>query len=67
MVLVKNDILQRGQWKIGRGEKVTPGPDGIVRRVELKLPYTDKKNGTDRMNRPPRLLIPLECKVDDEG
>jgi hypothetical protein len=66
IVLVKNDKLQRGQWKIGRVIKVTPGPDGIIRRVELQLPYTDQKNGYDKMNRPPRLLVPLECEVDNE-
>ena len=66
VVLVKHDILPRGQWKIGKVTKVTPGPDGVIRRVELKLPYTDKKNGSDKMNRPPRLLVPLECAVDKE-
>ena len=64
VVLVKNDMFPRGQWKIGKVAKVTPGPDGVVRRVELKLPYTDKKNGSDKMYRPPRLLVPLECEVD---
>ena len=59
-------MVDRGQWKIGRVAKLTPGPDGIIRRVELKLPYTDKKNGSDKMNRPPRLLVPLECQVDSE-
>ena len=64
LVLVKNDKLQRGQWKIGRVDKVTPGPDGVIRRVELKLPNIDKKKGSDRLNRPPRLLVPLEAEVD---
>ena len=64
VVLIKHDILPRGQWKIGRVTEVTPGPDGVIRRVILKLPYTDKKNGSDELRRPPRLLVPLECEVD---
>ena len=66
VVLVKNDMLPRGRWKIARVSKLTPGPDGVVRRVELKLPPSDKKNSPDELNRPPRLLVPLECEVDRE-
>ena len=64
LVLIKNDKLQRGQWKLGRVDKVTPGTDGIIRRVELILPQKDKNGIHDRLNRPPRLLVPLECEVD---
>ena len=64
MVLIKNDKLPRGRWKIARVAKVTPGPDGVIRRVELKLPHSDKRNSQDELNRPPRLLVPLECEVD---
>ena len=64
MVLIKNDKLPRGRWKIARVAKVTPGPDGVIRRVELKLLHSDKRNSQDELNRPPRLLVPLECEVD---
>ena len=67
LVLIKNDKLQRGQWKLGRVDKVTPGTDGIIRRVELILPQKDKNGNYDRLNRPPRLLVPLECEVDREA
>ena len=63
VVLVKNDKLPRGRWKIARVANVTPGPDGVVRRVELKLPHTEG-NSPDELYRPPRLLVPLECEVD---
>ena len=66
LVLIKNDKLQRGQWKIGRVDKVTPGQDGVVRRVELILPTRDRNGDFDRLNRPPRLLVPFECQVDNE-
>ena len=70
VVLIKNDILPRGRWKIARIVNVTPGPDGVVRRVELQPPYLNltpdmKKNKlSETMFRPPRLLVPLECEVD---
>ena len=70
MVLIKNDILPRGRWKIARIVNVTPGPDGVVRRVELQPPYLNltpdvKRNKpSETMFRPPRLLVPLECEVD---
>ena len=70
VVLIKNDILPRGRWKIARIVNVTPGPDGVVRRVELQPPYqhltpdTKKNKPSETMFRPPRLLVPLECQVD---
>ena len=66
LVLNKNDKLQRGQWKIGRVDKVTPGQDGVVRRVELILPQRNRNGDFERLNRPPRLLVPFECEVDKE-
>ena len=71
IVLIKHDVLPRGRWKIARIVKVTPGPDGVVRRVELQPPYQNltpdvKRNKpSEIMFRPPRLLIPLECEVDN--
>lgn len=71
VVLIKNDLLPRGRWKIARVIKVTPGPDGVVRRVELQPPYhnltpdTKKNKPSEVINRPPRLLVPLECEVDN--
>ena len=64
VVLIKNDKYPRGLWKIARVDRITPGPDGVVRRVELKLPVSDKINAQEVINRPPRLLVPLECEVD---
>ena len=71
VVLIKNDLLPRGRWKIARIIKVTPGPDGVVRRVVLQPPYQNLTPNTKRnkpsevINRPPRLLVPLECEVDN--
>ena len=67
VVLVKNDSLPRCQWKIGRVIEVTPGSDGIIRRVRLKLgsSASGKHNTLTEINRPPRLLIPLECELEN--
>ena len=67
VVLVKHDVLPRGCWKIAKVVKVTPGPDGVVRRVELRLPISEHRNTHETMYRPPRLLVPLECEVDNNN
>ena len=70
VVLIKNDLLPRGRWKIARIVEVTPGRDGVIRRVLLQPPYKnltrDKKRNkpSEIISRPPRLLVPLECEVD---
>ena len=70
VVLIKNDLLPRGRWKIAQVVKVTPGADGVIRRVELQPPYlnltpdTKRNKPSEIINRPPRLLVPLECEVD---
>ena len=71
VVLIKNDLLPRGRWKIARIIEVTPGRDGVVRRVLLQPPYKnltrDRKRNklSEVISRPPRLLVPLECEVDN--
>ena len=71
VVLIKNDLLPRGRWKIARVVEVTPGKDGVIRRVLLQPPYKnltrDKKRNklSEIISRPPRLLVPLECEVDN--
>ena len=73
VVLIKNDKMPRGRWKIARVKSVTPGRDGVIRRVELQPAYnnlspdTKKNEPSEVLYRPPRLLIPLECEVDNES
>ena len=73
VVLIKNDLLPRGRWKIAQVVEVTPGSDGIVRRVALQPPYknltpdTKKNKPSELIYRPPRLLVPLECEVDKDN
>lgn len=64
VVLVKNDKLPRNKWKMVRISNITPGSDGVIRRVECQLPQSDTKNGPNVIYRPPRLLCPLECEID---
>lgn len=35
-MLVVDEPLARGQWRMGRVVKVVPGKDGLVRTVEVK-------------------------------
>ena len=36
LVLLVDEPLPRGQWRMGRVIKVVPGRDGLVRTVEIK-------------------------------
>ena len=56
LVLVRDDASKRGKWPLGRITRVMPGPDGVVRVVEVKT-----KNGT--YTRPVAKL----CKLEDHG
>ena len=44
IVIIQDNDLRRGQWKLGRIIKVTPGIDNVVRRVEIE--YKNKGNNT---------------------
>ena len=54
LVIVKDPLIPRGQWKIGRVLELLKGSDGKVRVVKLQLP--NKRE----INRPVNLLYPLE-------
>ena len=66
VVLIKNDPYPRGKWKLARVNQVFRGPDGVIRRVELKLAFDSRKNSAEFLFRPTRLLVPLECEVDND-
>ena len=73
VVLVKNEKLPRGTWKMGRIVKLKPGRDGQVRSVVVRV-LKGKKNASRltktgrirkikniELNRSPQHLVPLEC------
>ena len=43
VVLIKHDLYPRGKWKIARVQNVNKGSDGVIRRVELKMPFDTRK------------------------
>ena len=48
IVLVKDDHLKRGQWKIGMIESLTVGKDGQVREVNLRISGKGKPQSCSR-------------------
>jgi hypothetical protein len=69
IVLVKDENQFRGNWVIGRVEKVTPGDDGLVRKVYLALPSLIDDEGkrigaVQYIERPIQKLI-LLVEADD--
>ena len=76
VVLVKNEKLPRGTWKMGRIVKLKPGRDGQVRSVVVRV-LKGKKNASRltktgrirkikhiELNRSPQHLVPLECATE---
>ena len=66
VVLVRNQNLPRGSWKLGVISEVKPGKDGLIRtaKVELVKPGKTSKLVTNykrsELNRSPTHLVPLE-------
>ena len=62
IVVVHDEGLPRGGWKLGKVEKVLPGRDGQIRGAVVRL-------GTRStvIRRPVQLLYPLEVQETTEG
>ena len=58
VVLIADEHTPRAQWKIGRIDELIFSADKLCRSVKLILP------GGKRMNRPIKLLYPLELSVE---
>ena len=65
MVLVRNEKLPRGTWKVGRVIDLKPGRDGSVRSVIVRVVQGKKRNSKGKpiktvdLNRSPSHLVPL--------
>ena len=73
-VLVRNEKLPRGTWKLGRIMELKPGRDGKVRSVIVKVIRGNKKLvrrenvtkiKTIYLNRSPQHLVPLEAESEE--
>ena len=75
LVLVRNKMLPRGTWKVGRVVELKPGRDGQTRSVRVEVLKGKKKtSGLGRvknikkviLNRSPQHLVPLEGVTEDK-
>jgi len=60
VVQLKENLIPRGSWKLGRIKKLYTSQDGRVRSAQVQT--TNGKN----LNRPLCLLYPLECGTENE-
>ena len=58
VVIVKDEHLPRGHWKLGVIQEVLTGRDGLTRVVVIKVPASDRQYSI--LRRPIQLLYPLE-------
>ena len=63
LVIVHNESLPRGFWKIAKVESTITGQDGKIRGANLRVSSTDGKTIT--LQRPVSLLYPLEINCQD--
>ncbi|KAK2547289.1 hypothetical protein P5673_032848 [Acropora cervicornis] len=66
VVIVHEDGLNRGLWKLGRVESLIKGKDGLVRGAVVKSTTPKKRNPT-RLRRPLQRLYPLELGGRSQG
>ena len=58
LVLIYEDNVKRGLWKVGMVEELITGADGYVRGAKVRKPGKGKP---EILNRPVQKLFPLEC------
>lgn len=58
VVIVKDEHLPRGHWKLGVVQEVLTGRDGLTRAAVVKVAASDRRYST--LRRPIQLLYPLE-------
>ena len=62
VVIVKDEHLPRGQWKLGVVQELLTGRDGLVRAAVVRVAGSDRQQST--LKRPIQLLYPLEIHSD---
>ena len=66
IVIVHEDGLKRGLWKLGRVEKLITGKDGLARGAVVKS-TTPKKGKSTMLRHPLQKLYPLELGSHPQG
>lgn len=62
VVIVKDEHLPRGQWKLGVVQEVATGRDNQVRAATVKVASSGRQHST--LKRPIQLLYPLEIRSE---
>ena len=63
VVIVHDDSLPRGLWKLGRIQEVIPGADGLPRSALVRVASRDRQHTL--LKRPVQLLYPLEISQSE--
>ena len=63
VVVIYEDTLPRGMWRLGKVEKLISGNDGNVRAAQLKV--HSKEGRTRLVNRPIQHLHPIEVREEE--
>ena len=64
VVIVHNESLPRGLWKLGRVQEVFPGADGLPRSALVRVASRNKQHTL--LKRPVQLLYPLEISQPEQ-
>lgn len=64
VVIVKDDHLPHGQWKLAVVQETLKGRDGLTRAAVVRVTASDRQHST--LKRPIQLLYPLEVHSETE-
>ena len=74
VVLVRNENLPRGSWKLGKVTGVTAGKDNQIRTAHVEIvkagkhgSAADKNYKKKELNRSPTHLVPLEINDREDS
>ncbi|XP_041845165.1 uncharacterized protein LOC121642470 [Melanotaenia boesemani] len=63
IVIIKEEVLPRGQWQLGRVVDTTEGKDGFVRRVKVQVGDRKHTKKRDHASRPSIIERPIQKLV----
>ncbi|CAI5671402.1 unnamed protein product [Oreochromis niloticus] len=63
IVIIKEDMLPRCQWQLGRIVETIKGDDGLVRRVKVQVGVQSRTKKQDRAFKPPIIERPIQKLV----